>query len=179
MIERALIAAVLALAALLGLQTLRLSNEREAHANTRTQAAEDRAAYDRERTRVAIAFGKSVTQALATQQELTTKAAKTQEKYHETVSHLAAARDDLLERLRNAEAQARPDACSHRTWGSTLYAPPKLPPLPAFDRKLLEGSFLEELGSGMFEPITGPTSYELLPSPATGSTKTPRLRSNQ
>ena len=61
----------------------------------------------------------------------------------------------------------------------TCPAPPKLPPLPAFDRKLLEGSFLEELGSGMFEPTTGPTSYELLPSPATGSTKTPRLRSNQ
>lgn len=110
MIERVLIAAVLALAALLGLQTLRLSSEREAHANTRTQAAEDRATYDRERARVAIAFGKSVTQALATQQELTTKAAKTQEKYHATVSDLAAARDDLLERLRNAEAQARPNA---------------------------------------------------------------------
>lgn len=110
MIERILIAAVLALAALLGLQTLRLSNEREAHANTRTQAAEDRTAYANERTRVAVAFGKSVTQALATQQELMTKAAKTQENYHATVSDLAASRDDLLERLRNAEAQARPDA---------------------------------------------------------------------
>lgn len=110
MIERILIAAVLALAALLGLQTLRLSNEREAHANTRTQAAEDRAAYDRERARVAVAFGKSVTQALATQQELMTKAAKIQENYHATVSDLAASRDDLLDRLRNAEAQARPDA---------------------------------------------------------------------
>ena len=112
MIERVLIAAVLALAALLGLQTLRLSSEREAHANTRTQAAEDRTTYDRERTRVAVAFGKSVTQALATQQELTTKAAKTQEKFHATVSDLSASRDDLLERLRNAEAQARPDAAN-------------------------------------------------------------------
>ena len=112
MIERALIAAVLALAGLAGWQTLRLSSERADHQATKTQAAEDRAAYDRERARVAVAFGKSVTQALATQQELTAKAAKTQEKYHETVSDLAASRDDLLERLRNAEAQARPDAAN-------------------------------------------------------------------
>lgn len=117
MIERVLIAAVLALAALAlaalaGWQTFQLSNERTAHQTTKTQATEDRATYDRERTRVAVAFGKSVTQALATQQELTTKAAKTQEKYHATVSDLAASRDDLLERLRNAEAQARPDAAN-------------------------------------------------------------------
>lgn len=108
--SRALIAVVLALAALLGLQTLRLSSEREAHANTRTQAAEAKAAYANERTRVAAAFGKSVTQALATQQEMTAKAAKTQETYHATVSDLAAARDDLLGQLRDAKAQARPDA---------------------------------------------------------------------
>jgi signal transduction histidine kinase len=113
-IQRVLIAAVLALAALLGLQTLRLSNEREAHANTRTQAAEAKTAYADERTRVAVAFGKSITQALATQQELTTKAAKTQEKFHATVSDLAAARDDLLGQLRDAKAQARPDAADLR-----------------------------------------------------------------
>lgn len=112
MIERALLALVLVLGITTGLQTLRLADERAAHQATRTQAAEDRAAYDRERARVAIAFGKSVTQALTTQQELTTKAAKTQEKYHATVSDLTAARDDLLERLRNAEAQARPDAAN-------------------------------------------------------------------
>ena len=112
MLERAFFAAMLLLAGLLGLQTLRLSSEREAHANTRAQAAEDRAAYDRERTRVAVAFGNSVTQALATQQELTVKAEKTQEQYHATAAHLSAVRDDLLGRLRDAEAQARAAAAN-------------------------------------------------------------------
>lgn len=114
MLERVLIAAVLALAALAGWQTVRLADERTAHAETRAAAAKAETAYANERTRVAVAFGKSVTQALATQQELMTKAAKTQEKYHATVSDLAASRDDLLERLRNAKTQARPDAADLR-----------------------------------------------------------------
>lgn len=59
----------------------------------------------------------------------------------------------------------------------TCPAPPKLPSLPAFDRTLLEGSFLDDLESGMFEAPTGQTPSEPLPPPASGSTTTPRLRS--
>lgn len=110
MIERALIAAVLALAALLGLQTLRLSNERADHQATKTQAAEDRAAYDRERARVAVAFGKSVTQALATQQALTNQFVQAQEEKHEQVSAARAVADRLRGRLRAQQSQARPTA---------------------------------------------------------------------
>ena len=108
MIERALIAAVLALAALLGLQTLRLSNEREAHANTRTQAAEDRATYDRERTRVAVAFGKSVTDSLAAQQALSDQFIQAQEEKHAQVTAARADADRLRARLRAQQSQARP-----------------------------------------------------------------------
>ena len=110
MIERVLIAAVLALAALLGLQTMRLSSEREAHANTRTQAAEDRAAYDHERARVAIAFGKSVTQALAAQQALADQFIQAQEEKHAQVSAARADADRLRDRLRAQQSQARPAA---------------------------------------------------------------------
>lgn len=110
MIERALIAAVLALAALLGLQTLRLSSEREAHANTRTQAAEDRAAYDRERARVAVAFGKSVTESLAAQQALSDQFIQVQEEKHAQVSAARADADRLRDRLRAQQSQARPAA---------------------------------------------------------------------
>ncbi len=110
MIERALIAAVLALAALLGLQTLRLSSEREAHANTRTQAAEDRATYDRERTRVAVAFGKSVTDSLAAQQALSDQFIQVQEEKHAQVSAARADADRLRDRLRAQQSQARPAA---------------------------------------------------------------------
>lgn len=108
-IERALIALVLALAALAGWQTLQLSDEREAHANTRTQAAEDRATYDRERARVATAFGKSVTQALTVQQELMAQAAQAQEDKHEQVSAARAVADDLRRRLRAQPTEARSD----------------------------------------------------------------------
>ena len=110
MTTRILIAAVLALAALLGLQTLRLSNEREAHANTRTQAAEDRAAYDRERARVAVAFGKSVTDSLAAQQVLTDQFIQAQEEKHVQVSAARADADRLRDRLRAQQSQARPTA---------------------------------------------------------------------
>ena len=110
MIERALIAAVLALAALLGLQTLRLANEREAHANTRTQAAEARAAYDAERARVAVAFGKSVTASLAAQQALTNQFIQAQEEKHVQVSAARADADRLRDRLRAQQSQARPTA---------------------------------------------------------------------
>lgn len=108
MTTRILIAAVLALAALLGLQALRLSNERAAHQTTKTQAAEDRAAYDRERARVAIAFGKSVTQALAVQQSLMDQAAQAQEEKHAQVSAARADADRLRDRLRAQQSQARP-----------------------------------------------------------------------
>lgn len=104
-----LIAIALALG-LAGLQTLRLADERAAHQTTKTQAAEAKAAYANERTRVAVEFGKSVTQALATQQELTRKAAKTQENLHATLNDLSAHRDRLLGELRDAKARARSDA---------------------------------------------------------------------
>jgi hypothetical protein len=110
LLERILIAAVLALAALAGLQTVRLAEERTAHAETRTQAAAAKTAYANERTRVAVAFGKSVTQALTTQQELMTKAAKTQENLHATLNDLSAHRDRLLGELRDAKDRARADA---------------------------------------------------------------------
>lgn len=107
MIERALIAAVLALAALLGWQTLRLSNERTDHQATKAQAAEDRATYDRERARVAVAFGKSVTQALATQQALADQFIQAQEEKHAQVSAARADADRLRDRLRAQQSQAR------------------------------------------------------------------------
>lgn len=110
MTTRILIAAVLALAALLGLQTLRLADEREAHANTRTQAAEDRAAYDRERARVAVAFGKSVTESLAAQQALSDQFIQVQEEKHAQVSAARADADRLRDRLRAQQSQARPTA---------------------------------------------------------------------
>jgi hypothetical protein len=157
MTTRILIAAVLALAALLGLQTLRLSNEREAHANTRTQAAEDRAAYDRERARVAVAFGKSVTQALATQQALADQFIQAQEEKHAQVSAARADADRLRDRLR----------CP---------APPKLPPLSKPSH--LEQSFLLQLETALFRSHSEPTNYGLTPSPATEPTKAPRLRLN-
>ena len=110
MIERALIAAVLALAALLGLQTLRLSSERADHQATKTQAAEDRAAYDRERARVAVAFGKSVTESLAAQQALSDQFIQAQEEKHVQVSAARADADRLRDRLRAQQSQARPAA---------------------------------------------------------------------
>lgn len=109
-VTKVLVAAVLALAALLGLQTLRLSSEREAHANTRTQAAEDRAAYDAERARVAVAFGKSVTASLTAQQTLMDQAAQAQEEKHAQVSAARADADRLRDRLRAQQSQARPAA---------------------------------------------------------------------
>lgn len=110
MIVRALIAAVLALAALLGLQTLRLSNERTDHQTTKTQAAEDRAAYDRERARVAVAFGKSVTDSLAAQQALSDQFIQAQEEKHAQVTAARADADRLRARLRAQQPQARPAA---------------------------------------------------------------------
>ena len=109
MIERALLALVLVLGITTGLQTRRLADERTAHANTRTQAAEDRAAYDAERARVAVEFGKSVTQSLATQQELMAQAAQAQEEKHVQVSAARADADRLRDRLRAQSNQARSD----------------------------------------------------------------------
>lgn len=110
MIERVLIAAVLALSALLGLQTMRLADERTDHQATKAQAAEDRAAYDRERARVAVAFGKSVTESLAAQQALSDQFIQAQEEKHEQVSAARADADRLRDRLRAQQSQARPAA---------------------------------------------------------------------
>ena len=110
MLERILLALVLVLGITTGLQTRRLADERTAHANTRTQAAEARAAYDAERARVAVAFGKSVTQALATQQTLTNQFVQAQEEKHAQVSAARAVADRLRDRLRAQQSQARPTA---------------------------------------------------------------------
>lgn len=114
MIEHALLALALALVLVLeittGLQTLRLADERTAHANTRTQAAEDRAAYDAERARVAVAFGKSVTESLAAQQALSDQFIQAQEEKHAQVSAARADADRLRDRLRAQQSQARPAA---------------------------------------------------------------------
>lgn len=107
MIERALIAAVLALAGLAGWQTLQLSKERTAHQTTKTQAAEAKAAYANERTRVAVELGKSITQALSVQQSLMDQAAQAQEEKHAQVFAARADADRLRDRLRAQQSQTR------------------------------------------------------------------------
>lgn len=104
------VALCLTVAALLGLQTMRLADERTAHQTTKAQAAEDRAAYDAERARVAVAFGKSVTESLAAQQALSDQFIQAQEEKHEQVSAARADADRLRDRLRAQQSQARPAA---------------------------------------------------------------------
>lgn len=99
MIERALIAAVLALAALLGLQTLRLADERTDHQATKAQAAEDR---------VTAASALTELQGQYRQVETNLTAALTieREQANEARTHHARRVDVLLGRLRDAQARA-------------------------------------------------------------------------
>lgn len=102
MIERVLIAAVLALAALLGLQTLRLADERTAHQTTVAQLERERVDWQRE-SRVAVDAARAEEhRRIAVVEKEVTHARK---KAHDLGTDLAAARA-VGERLRLALAEA-------------------------------------------------------------------------
>ena len=97
---QALIAAVIALCALLGVQTVRLSSEQSAHAKTV-------AAYAQAKAKAAEELARATTEARQKEQALQAKANQDRRESDETIEALTRQRNALrAERLRNQAASA-------------------------------------------------------------------------